>query len=156
MLLAHALGVTPARLLTAGPLHGHQIDAFDDLVRARVGGTPAQYLTGRAPFRTVEVAVGPGVFIPRPETEVMTGWALDRLAEVGESPLVVELCAGSGAISAACAPRSLPVRRCDQYLSPLQQVHSSLTEILSGCRPSCIRCRRSVSLRSTMNLPVPG
>ncbi|GAA0337216.1 peptide chain release factor N(5)-glutamine methyltransferase [Micropruina glycogenica] len=101
MLLAHALGVTPARLLTAGPLHGHQIDAFDDLVRARVGGTPAQYLTGRAPFRTVEVAVGPGVFIPRPETEVMTGWAIEVLRGRAGEQTVVELCAGSGAISLA-------------------------------------------------------
>jgi release factor glutamine methyltransferase len=73
-----------------------------------------------APFRTVEVEVGPGVFIPRPETEVMTGWALERLwprsAGGDAEPVVVELCAGSGAITKALATEfgagpGLPLRR---------------------------------------------
>ncbi len=103
LLLAHALGVPAGKLLTLGDLDTDAVDGFEQLLTRREAGIPVQYLTGRAPFRHVDVAVGPGVFIPRPETEVMTGWALDRLAEVGESPLVVELCAGSGAISLAIA-----------------------------------------------------
>ncbi|MFT3970312.1 MAG: peptide chain release factor N(5)-glutamine methyltransferase [Micropruina sp.] len=103
LLLAHVLDVPTSRLLTLGALDSDAVERFDDLLGRREAGLPVQYLTGRAAFRHVEVAVGPGVFIPRPETEVMTGWALDRLAEAGESPLVVELCAGSGAISLAIA-----------------------------------------------------
>ncbi len=103
LLLAHTLGVPAGKLLTLGDLDTDAVDGFEQLLTRRESGIPVQYLTGRAPFRHVDVAVGPGVFIPRPETEVMTGWALGRLAEVGESPLVVELCAGSGAISLAIA-----------------------------------------------------
>ena len=101
LLLAHALGVPASRLLISGNPTPDAVDHFEQLLTRREAGIPLQYLTGRAPFRHVDVAVGPGVFIPRPETEVMTGWALERLAEAGESPLVVELCAGSGAISLA-------------------------------------------------------
>lgn len=103
LLLAHAVGVPASRLLTIGAIDPDAAARFDDLLTRRQAGIPVQYLTGTAPFRYVEVRVGPGVFIPRPETEAMTGWALDRLAEAGESPLVVELCAGSGAISLAIA-----------------------------------------------------
>ncbi len=103
LLLAHALDVPSSRLLTLGEPDADALARFEQLLGRREAGLPVQYLTGRAAFRHIEVAVGPGVFIPRPETEVMTGWALDRLAEAGESPLVVELCAGSGAISLAIA-----------------------------------------------------
>ncbi|MFP5417276.1 MAG: peptide chain release factor N(5)-glutamine methyltransferase [Actinomycetes bacterium] len=105
LLLAHVLGVDTRRLLLAPAPDSAQVDAFAALVARRSAGVPLQHLTGRAPFRHVEVEVGPGVFIPRPETEVMTGWALDRLAELAASgpaePVVVELCAGSGAITKA-------------------------------------------------------
>lgn len=107
LLLAHALGVPASRLLTLGELDADALARFEELLGRREAGLPVQYLTGTAPFRHVEVAVGPGVFIPRPETEVMTGWALERLAEAGarpgKPPVVVELCAGSGAISLAIA-----------------------------------------------------
>lgn len=107
LLLAHALGVPVSRLLTLDSPDPAALDTFDDLLTRREAGVPVQYLTGTAPFRHVEVAVGPGVFIPRPETEVMTGWALQRLAEADGAddgpPVVVELCAGSGAISFAIA-----------------------------------------------------
>jgi len=101
LLLAHVLGVAPSALVLAGPPSGEALATLEALLARRLAGEPLQHLTGRAPFRTVEVAVGPGVFIPRPETEVMTGWALDRLAEFDGAPVVVELCAGSGAITRA-------------------------------------------------------
>lgn len=120
-LLAHVLRVEPTRLLFAEAPDAAQRATLDDLVERRRGGVPLQHLTGQAPFRTVTLAVGPGVFIPRPETEVMTGWALDRLAEVargGAEPVVVELCAGSGAITAALAAEGPPARLHAVELSP--------------------------------------
>ena len=102
-LVAHVLGVDPVGLLIAPEVTPEQRSDVEALVVRRTAGEPIQHLTGRAWFRTVSLEVGPGVFIPRPETEVMTGWALDRLAELpdGRTPRVVELCAGSGAISLA-------------------------------------------------------
>lgn len=101
-LLAHATALEPAQLLLLGELPTEQQAAFDELVARRATGIPVQHLTGEAWFRTVRLEVGPGVFVPRPETEVMVGWALQRLAGLVE-PVVVELCAGSGAISKAIA-----------------------------------------------------
>lgn len=87
-------------------LDAAQQAGLDDLVTRRAAGIPLQHLTGVSHFRHVSVAVGPGVFIPRPETEVMTGWAIERLREriAAHGPQrVVELCAGSAAISLALA-----------------------------------------------------
>jgi len=71
---------------------------------------PLQHITGRAYFRYLELAVGPGVFVPRPETEVVVDWAIGRLRAMDVTePLVVDLCAGSAAIALAIAqevPRS--------------------------------------------------
>ena len=75
---------------------------YDDLIARRAAREPLQHLTGTAAFRYRELAVGPGVFVPRPETEVMVGWILDRIADVPQ-PLVVDLCSGSGAIAGAVA-----------------------------------------------------
>ena len=75
---------------------------YDALIARRAAREPLQHLTGTAAFRYRELAVGPGVFVPRPETEVMVGWILDRIADV-KAPLVVDLCTGSGAIAGAIA-----------------------------------------------------
>jgi release factor glutamine methyltransferase len=75
---------------------------YDDLIARRAAREPLQHLTGTAAFRYRELVVGPGVFVPRPETEVMVGWILDRIAGVPQ-PLVVDLCSGSGAIAGAVA-----------------------------------------------------
>jgi release factor glutamine methyltransferase len=61
-----------------------------------------QYLTGLAPFRYLELAVGPGAFIPRPETELLVDWGLERLTGI-DAPTVVDLASGSGAIALAVA-----------------------------------------------------
>lgn len=102
-LLAYVLGVEPARLVISPGPDADALRRLDDLVARRLAGVPLQHLTGESFFRTVRVEVGPGVFIPRPETEVMAGWALERLCELGPRPRVVELCAGSGAISLGLA-----------------------------------------------------
>src|ERR1700758_5186840 len=65
---------------------------------------PLQHITGQAFFRYLELDVGPGVFVPRPETEVMTGWVIDRLRGMGgAAPVVVDLGTGSGAIALSIA-----------------------------------------------------
>lgn len=105
-LLAYAMGRGPSELFTAPAPDPVQRAEYTRALNERAEGTPLQHITGEAWFRTVRVDVGPGVFVPRPETEVMTGWAIDRLRELrgdDAAPLVVELCAGSGAISLAIA-----------------------------------------------------
>lgn len=100
-LVAHVLGVTPTELLLRDPPGEEDRARLDSLVEDRRSGIPLQHLTGVAHFRGVSVAVGPGVFIPRPETELIAGFAIDRAREVTRNPVVVELGAGSGAISLA-------------------------------------------------------
>ncbi len=100
MLVCHVLGIEPGRLLLAPDLDGAQLEALDQAVARRAAGEPLQHVTGVAWFRTTSLRVGPGVFVPRPETETMTGWCLEHL-QPGQR--VVELCAGSGAISKALA-----------------------------------------------------
>jgi len=97
-----------------GELHGVSDADFDarywEAVARREAREPLQHITGRAFFRYLELQVGPGVFVPRPETESVVGWAIDavRAMDVVE-PLIVDLCTGSGAIALALAqevPRS--------------------------------------------------
>ncbi|MGW1882940.1 peptide chain release factor N(5)-glutamine methyltransferase [Streptomyces sp. NPDC001970] len=97
-----------------GELHLVKDADFDarywEAIARREAREPLQHITGRAFFRYLELQVGPGVFVPRPETESVVGWAIDavRAMDVVE-PLVVDLCSGSGAIALAIAqevPRS--------------------------------------------------
>ncbi|MFI9236678.1 peptide chain release factor N(5)-glutamine methyltransferase [Streptomyces sp. NPDC053079] len=97
-----------------GELHNVKDADFDarywEAVARREAREPLQHITGRAFFRYLELQVGPGVFVPRPETESVVGWAIDavRAMDVVE-PLIVDLCTGSGAIALALAqevPRS--------------------------------------------------
>lgn len=79
---------------------------FEALVERRARREPLQHLTGSAGFRHLSLSVGPGVFVPRPETESLAGAAVDelrRLLESGVSPVAVDLCTGSGAVAAAMA-----------------------------------------------------
>ena len=101
-LLAHVLGTTRSRLPLVDEIADAPRTAFDELVARRARREPLQHLTGSAAFRHVEVAVGPGVFVPRPETELLAGWAIDRAREV-EDAVVVDLCTGSGAIARSIA-----------------------------------------------------
>ena len=96
LLAAHAAGTERGRLALAntGP---EFFDRYDDLIAARLRRVPLQHLTGTAAFGPVTVHVGPGVFIPRPETESMLEWALAQ--PVSQRPVVVDLCTGSGALA---------------------------------------------------------
>ena len=102
LLAAHRHGVTRSQLnLVADSDFDPRF--WDDVAR-REAREPLQHITGTAFFRYLELEVGPGVFVPRPETEVMTGWAIDRLTEMDVAePVVADLGTGSGAIALSIA-----------------------------------------------------
>lgn len=77
---------------------------LEDLVARRATREPLQHIVGTAPFRHLELRVGPGVFVPRPETETVAQLAIDALrAAASPSPVAVDLGTGSGAIALAMA-----------------------------------------------------
>ncbi|MEI3846557.1 MULTISPECIES: peptide chain release factor N(5)-glutamine methyltransferase [unclassified Microbacterium] len=79
-------------------------ERLEELVTRRATREPLQHITGTAPFRHLELRVGPGVFVPRPETELVAQLAIDALrAAASESPIAVDLGTGSGAIALAMA-----------------------------------------------------
>jgi release factor glutamine methyltransferase len=100
-LAAHVAGTERGRL----PLLGSPDDAFFDhynaAVAARSRRVPLQHLTGIAAFGPLTLSVGPGVFIPRPETEVMLEWAVAQ--SLPDKPVIVDVCTGSGALALALA-----------------------------------------------------
>ncbi|WP_027863201.1 peptide chain release factor N(5)-glutamine methyltransferase [Marmoricola sp. URHB0036] len=101
-LLAYAVGTSRGSLSLLRDVSDEQLASFEALLDRRVAREPLQHLTGSTGFRHVELYVGPGVFVPRPETELVAGWAIDRARECDE-PVVVDLCTGSGAIAATLA-----------------------------------------------------
>ncbi len=106
LLLAHVLDVPLGRLPLVDDLDRQQQEQYVALLARRAAREPLQHLTGTAAFRHVELAVGPGVFVPRPETELLAGWAIDAARAVehaGRTCRVVDLCTGSGAIAKAVA-----------------------------------------------------
>jgi release factor glutamine methyltransferase len=96
ILAAHVLGVSRTRLAMAPALDPVRAERLRALVAARADRVPLQHLTGIAPFHRIDVAVGPGVFVPRPETELLVEWGLSI-----DATTVVDLCSGSGAIALA-------------------------------------------------------
>ena len=102
LLLAAVLDVPRAALLTRDDVPDEAAARFTSLVDQRADRVPLQHLTGRAPFRYLELAVGPGVFVPRPETEQLAGWAIEALTGL-DSPVVVDLGSGSGALALSIA-----------------------------------------------------
>ncbi len=111
-LAAHVLGVERLVLVMApDPAPEGFVEEFAALVERRRAREPLQHLVGAAGFRYLTLAVEPGVFVPRPETEVVAQAAVDeaarlvasRRADAGEPPLVVDLCTGTGAIAVAVA-----------------------------------------------------
>ncbi|MFI2709599.1 peptide chain release factor N(5)-glutamine methyltransferase [Micromonospora sp. NPDC018662] len=101
-LAAYVLGVPRGRLALADGFTPADRDRLAALLDRRVAREPLQHLTGAAGFRHLELAVGPGVFVPRPETELLAGWGVDAARRLA-APLVVDLCSGSGAIALAVA-----------------------------------------------------
>jgi release factor glutamine methyltransferase len=98
LLAAHAAATDRGRLAFAdtGP---EFCERYDELVARRAKRVPLQHLTGTAAFGPVTVQVGPGVFIPRPETESLLEWAVAQ--QLSRRPVIVDLCTGSGALAVA-------------------------------------------------------
>ena len=100
VIAAHVHGVRRGELHLV-PDTGFDPRFWDEIAR-REAREPLQHITGLTHFRYTELEVGPGVFVPRPETEVMTGWAIDRLGKMDVAePVVADLGTGSGAIALA-------------------------------------------------------
>jgi release factor glutamine methyltransferase len=103
-LVAFALGTTRTRLFLQDRLDPDQRVRVEQLITQRLTRVPLQHITGTAAFRRLIVSVGPGVFIPRPETELVAGAAMRALGEFPEGERVaVDLCAGSGVIALSLA-----------------------------------------------------
>jgi release factor glutamine methyltransferase len=108
LLIGHVLGMSrgqvQAKALISAPVDTEQVMTITEFIERRALREPVQHITGTAPFRTLELAVGPGVFVPRPETELVVQFAIDALAAVASPrPLAVDLGSGSGAIALAMA-----------------------------------------------------
>jgi release factor glutamine methyltransferase len=104
-LAAHVTGCPKNRLHAVADFSAGQHTVSTRLVARRAERVPLQHLVGAAAFRYLQVAVGPGVFVPRPETEVVAGWCVDVLRDLPADPppLVVDLCTGSGVIALSIA-----------------------------------------------------
>ncbi|MCU1480147.1 MAG: protein-(glutamine-N5) methyltransferase, release factor-specific [Subtercola sp.] len=108
LLLGHVLGASrgqvQAMTVTDRAISVDEAITVSEAVERRAAREPLQHITGLAAFRTLELAVGPGVFVPRPETEFVAGLAIDSLrADASPSPLAVDLGTGSGAIALSLA-----------------------------------------------------
>ena len=102
LLLAALLDVPRSRLRTLDDVPAPVAAVFDEHVVRRSAREPLQHITGVAPFRHLLLAVGPGVFVPRPETELLVDAVLPHLRSLA-APVVVDLCAGSGALALSIA-----------------------------------------------------
>jgi release factor glutamine methyltransferase len=107
LLAAHALGVGRGRLPLIDTLTADERRRFAELVGRRAQRIPLQHLLGTAAFRHLDLAVGDGVFVPRPETELLAGWGIEHTA--GDAT-VVDLCSGTGAIALSVADEARPGR----------------------------------------------
>ena len=138
-----------------------QLDQFNQLINLRSSGQPLQYVMGVAPFRYLELFVGPGVLIPRPETEKLVEIALNFIWANSEIVSVVDLGAGSGAISIAIyaevamknmPPRTLQISAVEKsesaieylkkniakYEAPIRVVESDIGQALIGVKADLI------------------
>ncbi|GAB4078408.1 peptide chain release factor N(5)-glutamine methyltransferase [Nostocoides australiense] len=106
-LVSFVLRIEPSevrrRMIVGAELTAAQEDRLGDLIEGRSHRIPLQHLTGRAYFRHLTLQVGPGVFVPRPETEMVAGLAIEAARAAGPAPVVVDLGTGSGAIALAVA-----------------------------------------------------
>lgn len=102
LLAAHLLGVSRTKLGLHPLVTADWLEQYRELVDRRVSRVPLQHILGSAVVGGTEVSVGPGVFIPRPETESLVAWAVAAIRDI-DAPLVIDLCSGSGVIALAIA-----------------------------------------------------
>jgi release factor glutamine methyltransferase len=128
-LLAFVLGVPRGRLALVDDVTPAQAQEFGNLVGRRAMRVPLQHLTGVAHFRYVELRVGPGVFVPRPETELLAGWAVEQATAL-DAAVVVDLGTGSGAMAKAIA-HEVPAARV-HAVELDEEAHAWATRNLAG------------------------
>jgi release factor glutamine methyltransferase len=134
LIAAAVLGVGRGRLALIESMREDESDRFADLVGRRARRIPLQHLLGTAAFRHLDLAVGEGVFIPRPETELLAGWGV---SQVKDGDVVVDLCSGSGAVALAVADEARPgrvlaVERSPSALAYLRRNARGSVEVVAG------------------------
>jgi len=127
LLVGHVLGLSrggvQAKAVTGFVLSSEDAVALSEAVERRAAREPLQHITGLAPFRNLELAVGPGVFVPRPETERVAQFAIDALRAVpSTAPIGIDLGTGSGAIALAMATEVPHARIWGVEVSPLAYI----------------------------------
>lgn len=123
LLVGHVRGLrrgeVQAAVVRGDVLSAEDAERLDALVTRRESREPLQHITGTAPFRHLELAVGPGVFVPRPETEMVVQHAIDALLHAPDpQPIGIDLGTGSGAIALAMATEVPHARIYAAELSP--------------------------------------
>lgn len=159
ILLGHVLGISRMdlhnpvvleRTIEAIEDKSIALETFHDLLARRILHEPLQYITGTAYFRNLELKVGPGVLVPRPESELLVGAVLTHIANLPAPVSVIDLGSGSGALALAIATeaansRVIAVEKSDQALvwlkknveaivEDLRIVHSDVKDALPGIK----------------------
>ena len=134
LIAAAVLGVGRGRLALIESMRDEECERYTELIRRRAQRIPLQHLLGTAAFRHLDLAVGEGVFIPRPETELLAGWGIEH---VRTGDVVVDLCSGSGAIALAVADEARPARvlaveRSPRALEYLERNAGGKVEVVAG------------------------
>lgn len=128
--LGHAGGRTSSAVMTDDP----RLDELARLVAERARRVPLQHVLGATWFRHLRLICRPGVFIPRPETEIVAGVAIEAARAAGPAPVVVEPCTGSGAIALAVATEvaGADVHAGDVSEDAVALARDNLTAVLAG------------------------
>lgn len=123
LLAGHVLGLSrggvQAKVATEMTLGVDDALTLAEHIERRAAREPLQHIVGIAAFRSLDLAVGPGVFVPRPETEVVVQYAIDALRAIPGEPRAVDLGTGSGAIALAMATEVPHARVWGVEVSPL-------------------------------------
>ena len=156
-LAAYAAGTSRGRLSVLGEIDDDFCSRYADLVAARARRIPLQHIVGSAALGPVTVAVGPGVFIPRPETEGLLEWASAQ--PLPPQPVLVDLCTGTGALALALSKfwpdaRIIAVDDSDEALDyALRNVAGSAVELVRADVTDNTCCRNWMG-RSTCWSPI--
>lgn len=134
LLLAHTLGVSRSQLMIAPELSDDQKHSYELLIRRRVLREPLQYITQTAPFRRIELIVGPGVLVPRPESELI----VDIVKRFGKSGIVLDLGSGTGclALSLATELPDLKVFAVENSLTALKYLYENIAKYEADFQPN--------------------